>query len=203
MTVTTTAGAAIGGDEQPAPPAADQQQEATPPEQPSADKDWEAEAAKWKALSRKHENANAQAIKELEQMRSAQMTDTEKAIVEAEKRGRDSALAEMRVEIARSRLAAQAAGKVADVDALLELVDAGKFVTDSGVDDDGIAAVIERFTKVAPAQPAPPKFGSVEMGPQGDRPRQLGEAELARMTPEQIVEARHKGQFDDLLGVTS
>lgn len=201
MTVPDTAAAAAGTEPTGTPDGESQTDSTTPPA--PADKDWEAEAAKWKALSRKHENANAQAIKELEQLRSAQMTETEKAIADAEKRGRDSALAEMRVEIARSKLATQAAGKVADVDALLELVDASKFVNDQGVDDDAIAAVIERFTKVAPAQPAPPKFGSVELGPQGDRPRQLGEADLARMTPEQIVEARAKGQLDDLLGVTS
>lgn len=168
-----------------------------------SDKDWEAEAAKWKALARKHENANASSLKELEQLRTAQMTDTEKAIAEAEKRGRDAALKELRADMARSKLQAQAAGKVADVDALLEVVDVSRFIKEDGIDEDAIAATIERLTKVAPAQPAPPKFGSVELGPQGDRPRQLGEADLVRMTPEQIVEARAKGQLDDLLGVTS
>lgn len=168
-----------------------------------SDKDWEAEAAKWKALARKHENANASSLKELEQLRTAQMSDTEKAIAEAEKRGRDAALKELRADMARSKLQAQAAGKVADVDALLEVVDVSRFIKEDGIDEDAIAATIERLTKVAPAQPAPPKFGSVELGPQGDRPRQLGEADLVRMTPEQIVEARAKGQLDDLLGVTS
>lgn len=168
-----------------------------------SDKDWEAEALKWKALARKHENANASSLKELEQLRTAQMTDTEKAIAEAEKRGRDAALKELRADMARTKFQAQAAGKVADVDALLEVVDVSRFLKEDGIDEDAIAATIERFTKVAPAQPAPPKFGSVELGPQGDRPRQLGEADLVRMTPEQIVEARAKGQLDDLLGVTS
>lgn len=168
----------------------------------SPDKDWEAEAAKWKALSRKHETADAQKAKQLEELRIAQMTDNEKAIAEAEKRGRDSALASMRVEIAESKLRAAATGKVNDIDALMELVDVSRFVTADGVDDNAIAATVEKFTKVAPA-PTAPKFGSVEMGPQGDRPRQLGEADLARMTPEQIVDARQSGQLNDLLGVTS
>jgi hypothetical protein len=174
-------------------------------EQPAAepDKDWEAEAAKWKALARKHENANASSLKELEQLRIAQMSETDKAIAEAEKRGRDAALKELRADMARAKLQAQAAGKVADVEALLEVVDVSRFLKEDGIDEEAIAATIERLTKVAPAQPAPPKFGSVELGPQGDRPRQLGEADLTRMTPEQIVEARSKGQLDDLLGVTS
>lgn len=174
--------------------------EATPTE---SVKDWEAEAAKWKALARKHENANASTLKELEQMRSAQMSDSEKAIAEAEKRGREAAARELRADMARMKLQAAAAGKVADVDALLELVDISRLVNDEGIDEAAIEATIERLTKVAPTQPTQPSFGKVELGPQGDRPRQLGESDLARMTPEQIVEARAKGQLDDLLGVTS
>lgn len=187
----------------------DQAPEPTAPEPttdaptPEPDKDWEAEAAKWKAMARKHENANASALKELEQLRTAQMSDSEKALAEAEKRGRDAALKEMRADMARAKLQAQAAGKVADVEALLEVVDVNRFLKEDGIDEEAIAATIERLTKVAPAQPAPPKFGSVELGPQGDRPRQVSEAELARMTPEQIVEARSQGRLDDLLGVTS
>ena len=189
MTVPSIAEAAAGSNEPTDPTGTVQQEQATPPVE--SDKDWQAEAEKWKALSRKHENANAASVKELEQLRTAQMSDSEKAIAEAEKRGRDVALKELRADMARARLQAAAAGKVADVDALVELVDISRLVTDDGVDDAAIAATIERFAKVAPAsQPAPPKFGSVEMGPQGDRPRQLGEADLARMTPEQIVEAR-------------
>lgn len=168
-----------------------------------SDTDWKAEAEKWKALSRKHENANSQAMKELESIRTAQMTDSEKALAEAEKRGREAMMKELGAQIAEAKIRAAATGKVADVDALIELVDVSKFVTADGVDDTAIAATIDRFSKVAPAQPAAPKFGAVELGPQGDRPRQLGESDLARMTPEQIVEARKMGQFDDVLGVTS
>lgn len=177
--------------------------EATTTAPPEPDKDWKAEADKWKALARKHENANSQALKELDSIRTAQMSDSEKAIAEAEKRGREATMKELGAQIAEAKIRAAATGKVADVDALLELVDVSKFVTADGVDDSAIAATVDRFSKVAPAQPAAPKFGAVELGPQGDRPRQLGETDLARMTPEQIVEARKSGQFDDILGVTS
>lgn len=185
----------------------DQATDATAPEPttttdttPEPDRDWKAEADKWKALARKHENASASTLKELEQMRTAQMSDSEKAIAEAEKRGHLAALKEMRTEMARTKLQAAAAGKVSDVDALLELIDINRLVTDDGVDEAAITAAVDRFTKVVPQAP---KFDKVELGPQGDRPRQLGEAELARMTPEQIVEARRTGQLDDLLGVSS
>lgn len=185
----------------------DQATDATAPEPttttdatPEPDRDWKAEADKWKALARKHENASASTLKELDQMRTAQMSESEKAVAEAEKRGREAALKEMRTEMARTKLQAAAAGKVSDVDALLELIDINRLVTDDGVDEAAITAAVDRFTKVVPQAP---KFDKVELGPQGDRPRQIGEADLKRMTPEQIVEARRTGALDDLLGVSS
>jgi hypothetical protein len=189
------------------PPAGDSQQQdqgttptTTGPDD-SADKDWKSEAEKWKALARKHENANASSLKELEQLRSAQMTDSEKAIAEAEKRGRDAALASMRTEVAEARLRAAAAGKVADVDALVDVVDLGKFVTDDGVDSSAIEAAVERFIKVIPPAQQP-KFGNADLGPQGNRPRQLTRDDLRTMTPTQIEDARVKGQLDTLLGIS-
>lgn len=190
------------------PPDGDSQQQdqGTPPPaqgpaDDSADKDWKSEAEKWKALARKHENANASSLKELEQLRTAQMTESEKAIAEAEKRGRDSALAAMRTEVAEARLRAAAAGKVADVDALVDFVDLGKFVTDDGVDSSAIEAAVERFTKVLPPAQQP-KFGNADLGPQGNRPRQLTKDDLRTMNPDQIEDARLKGQLDSLLGIT-
>lgn len=171
------------------------------PDPAGPDRDWKAEAEKWKALSRKHENANATTLKELEQLRQSQMTDSERAIAEAEERGRQAARAETRTELAEAKLRVAAAGKVADVDALVELVDLGRFVTEDGVDTSAIETAVERFIKALPA-PTPPKFGSVELGPQGDRPRQLTRDEIRVMNPQQIEEARLKGQLDSLLGIT-
>lgn len=199
MTVPATEADAIDTPEPTAPDSDSSQDPSTTPA--PADKDWEAEAAKWKALSRKHENANTQALKELEQLRAAQMTDSEKAVAEAEKRGREAALKEMRADMARMKLQAQAAGKVADVDALLDLVDINRLLTEDGIDEEAIKATIERLTKVIPA-PAQPKFDNVELGPQGNRPRQLTRDEIRTMTPDQIEDARLKGQLDSLLGIT-
>ncbi len=189
------------------PPASDSQQQdqgTTPPTSgadASSDKDWKSEAEKWKALARKHENANASSLKELEQLRSAQMSDSDKAIAEAERRGREAATAELSKQLAEARLRAAAAGKVPDVDALVELVDLGKFVTDDGVDSSAIDAAVERFTKVLPPAPGQ-KFGNADLGPQGNRPRQLTRDDLRSMNPNQIEEARLKGQLDSLLGIS-
>jgi len=172
-----------------------------PPSTEEADRDWKAEAEKWKALSRKNESASHDAMRELEKLRSERMTDTEKAIAEAEQRGQQVAASKFQKKLAEASFKAAAAGKVADVDALIDLVDVSKFVTTEGVDEEAINAAVERFAKAAPAPGK--KFGSPDAGPKGDQPVQLTEADLQRMTPEQIVEARLKGQLDDVLGVKS
>lgn len=164
------------------------------------DKDWKAEAEKWKALSRKNENASHDALRELEKLRAERMSDTEKAIAEAEQRGAQTAAEKFQRKLAEASFKAAAVGKVADPDAILDLVDVSKFITPEGVDDESIAAAVERFAKAAPAQK---KFGLPDGGPKGDQPVQLTETDLQRMSPEQIVEARAKGQFNDLLGLKS
>lgn len=171
-----------------------------PASTPVDDKDWKAEAEKWKALSRKNENASHEALRELEKLRAERMTDTEKAIAEAEQRGAQTTAERYQRKLAEASFKAAAAGKVADPDAILELVDVSKFITSEGVDEDSIAAAVERFAKAAPS---PKKFGLPDGGPKGDQPVQLTEADLQRMSPEQIVEARAKGQLDDLLGLKS
>lgn len=110
-----------------------------------------------------------------------------------------------RVELAVFRNAA-AAG--ADPAALL---DSASFLakvadldpTDSSALSEAIKAAVEANPRLgaAPAGPTPPApnpaQGAGANGPAS--PTQLGSADLERMTPEQIVEARKNGQLADLL----
>lgn len=75
---------------------------------------------------------------------------------------------------------------------------------------DAIAAAVasnDRFKAAAGQAPAPtpnpaPFQGSADGGARGGNAvSQITEAELARMTPEQIVEAQAQGRLNDLLGV--
>lgn len=188
-----------------------QEPEGTPEAQPSpeasdSDQGGKADPAdrtgwdesRWKVHARKHESENERLKKELATMKAAQMTESEKAIADAEERGRQAALTGVRTELAEARLRVAAAGKVSDVDALVELVDVNRFITDEGIDSSAIEAAVDRFVKALPA-PTPPKYGSVELGPQGDRPRQLTQDDLKSMSPEQINQARRKGQLDHML----
>lgn len=86
------------------PDAAHEGEDVDKPDQP--EKDWEAEANKWKALARKHEGtskANAGAAKELAELKDADKSELQRAtdkVTDAEK-GRASAEAKLsRLEVA-------------------------------------------------------------------------------------------------------
>lgn len=71
----------------------------------------------------------------------------------------------------------------------------------SGVDEETLRAKAATLAAMAapkgPGKPAPDPAQGAKPGVGG--PVQLTRADMDRMTPEQIVEARSKGQFDDLL----
>jgi ElaB/YqjD/DUF883 family membrane-anchored ribosome-binding protein len=107
------------------------------------------------------------AQKELEQLRQAQMSESEKAVSEAEARGRASAAADFGQKLAAARFVAEAARRNAEFDAtaVLEDLNLAKYVTDDGEPDaKGIAAVVERLVPEK-AAPAGPRFGNADLGP--------------------------------------
>lgn len=112
------------------------------------------------------------AQKELETLRQAQMSESEKALTEAETRGRASAVAEFGQKLAAAQFIADAARRNAEFDAagVLEDLNLGKYVTDDGQPDaKGIAAVVERLVPERAAQAAP-KFGNADLGPRTTPP---------------------------------
>lgn len=76
------------------------------PKDPPADKDWEAEANKWKALARKHEakaKENADAAEKLAQSEEAEKTEVQKATdraAAAEKSASQAEAKALRLEVA-------------------------------------------------------------------------------------------------------
>ncbi len=125
-------------------------------EAPPADTtDWKAEARKWEARAKEH----GAAAKEFEKQRQATMTEAEKAVAEAEGKGRQSAMQEYGKRLARSEFDAAAARRNPDADtaAVLEFVDLGRFVGEDGEPDPkAIKAAVERLVP-APLS-GPPSF---------------------------------------------
>jgi hypothetical protein len=130
----------------------------------------------------------------------------------AEKDGEDDAaklereaIAKANARIKRSEIKAAAKGVLADPNDAFLYLDLDQFeVDDDGnVDEDEIADAIDDLVKKKPylAAQGGRRFQGSAGGGAGkqSRPKQLTEADVSRLSPEQVVEARKKGQLDDLL----
>lgn len=126
---------------------------------------------------------------------------------------REHARAEARAEMLRDRafdkIEAKASKLFADPEDARALL-AGQiddFVDDGKLDLEAIEDALERLLKKKPhlAATAQPRFsGSADGGARkgSGKPTQLTETDLKRMSPDAIVDARRKGQLDELMGVS-
>lgn len=139
-------------------------------------KDELTKARKWEDRAK----TNAKAAQELDQLKQSSMNDTEKAVAQARAEARTEALREVGGRLAEAAIRVAAAGRNVDVDALLEGVDASKFLDDNGdPDTKAIAAWVDR---VAPAtdesdnKPNPKR--DLGLGPRGQPNAALNSNEL-------------------------
>ena len=152
--------------------------------------------AKWKALSRQHEKASKAAQAELDKLRKASMSDTEKAIEEARKAARSEVLAELGSELVDSAVRVAANGRL-DVDTMLEGLDRSKFLDEDGKPDTKkIGAWID---KLAPKGEAKRPVTDAGQGARGKPTGVLTREHLKTMTSAEIEAARQAGQLDHIL----
>lgn len=139
---------------------------------------------------------------EIAELKQAQMTDTEKAITEAEARGRAEATMTYSQQIAAAELKAALTGVVADPNALIEDVNLAKYVTDKGdVNTEAIAAARDKFAALF-ASPPQPQAPTLHQGRQGQpSPGQLTRADLSNMSPDDINKAIAEGRLDEVRGI--
>lgn len=157
---------------EPAPEAPQAPESQPEPQKPdTGEKDWQAEAEKWKALARKHEGsakANADAAKRLAEIEEANKTDLEKAVDAARKEGTSEALRSLAPRLVAAEFRIAAAGRLTteQVSELIEDLDLSKYLTEDGeVDTKRVAKKVEAL---APAQSrTPPSFGG---GPRASAP---------------------------------
>lgn len=132
----------------------------------------------------------------------------EKAIREE---ARKAAQAEVLRDRVLDRIETKAAKLFADPEDARALLaaKADEFLDDGQIDNDAIAEALAELLKKKPhlgAQGGRRFEGGGDGGARngsGSRPAQLTQQDLNRMTPQQIVDARNKGQFDELMGITS
>lgn len=125
----------------------------TPPAQETPTEDWKAKYESLLKDARKHEDrakANAAAARELEALRATSMTDQEKAVADAKAEARTETLREVGGKLADAAIRVAAAGRPVDVDALIEGIDATKFLDANGdPDTKAIGAWMDRVAPVA------------------------------------------------------
>lgn len=146
----------------------------------------------------------------LAEFENANKSENEKAIENARKEADEAARAEVsgkfEQRLLESNVLVRAAGKLADPHDAVQLIDLDVLKSEAGegneVEDKAIDAAIAALVKAKPylATDAKSGAGSPDGGPRGNRPAQLTQADMKGMTPEQIVEAKAKGQFDGMLG---
>jgi len=147
---------------------------AAPADQPAKDDlgDSGKRALEAERAARKEAEKQAKAVqRELEQLRQAQMSESEKAVAEAEARGRTSAITEFGQRLAAAQFVAEAAKRNPDFDAasVLEDLNLAKYVTEAGEPDgDGLAAVVTRLVPERASNPRP--GGDVGLGPRPPAP---------------------------------
>lgn len=136
----------------------------------TGDTDWQAEAEKWKANSRKHEErakTNAKAAGELEELKTKSLSDQEKAVAAARKEGEAEATKKALTRLARAELKAAAKGVFPD--GVIAKFDVSEFITaDGDIDDDAIAQFVKDNTPEPnddDGKPSPIDFGQGKRTP--------------------------------------
>lgn len=120
------------------------EQDVTTPDMEMAESSGDLE--KWKSLARKHEErakANAQAAKELAELKQSMLTDTEKALEQAKSETRRQVLAEVATKLVDAKLQAELNGKVLSADAVLTFKKEAFIGDDGEVDELAIKAWVE------------------------------------------------------------
>lgn len=180
----------------PAPPPA--------PTPPTGDTptDWEAEAEKWKALARKHERGQLDALglkskEELDQALAARAK-----LAEIEEQGKTEAQKALDAAAAAEARATEAEQKLLRLEvAAAKGIPATEADLLTGATRAEMEAVADRLAGlIQPAAPPRPT-GSADGGPQGAPPNgvvQLTRADLKNMSAAEIVAAGKAGQLDDL-----
>lgn len=164
--------------------------------------DLSAEVEKWKSLSRKNEaqaKANASAAKELEDLRKASLTDQEKLIASTREETALAVRREFAAKLVDAELKAALNGKVLDAASLLSF-DKSSFIDETGeIDTTAIAGWVEAHTKSN--EPVLPDLGQGIRGKNVSGVAQIrSRADLANMTPKEILEARTDGRLNALMG---
>jgi len=154
----------------------------------------ENDVQKYKTLARKEEQKKKENWERIQELERAQMSETERAILEAEERGRQAAMAEYEAKLREQKLAT-AAAKAGVPEEVIGLLDPSKVFDDEGEPNldllTSLAGKKRKFEKSA---------SDLGIGSQTTKNAgQLTRADLQRMTWAEIQQARKEGKLDALM----
>jgi hypothetical protein len=152
------------GQDLPAPPPQYQQWPQQGPQQGDPPPQLTAEDAQRLAAALDAERKRAKELEgQLGQLQQAQMTEQERAVAEAREAGRAEAVKAAGAKVAAAEFRAAAAGRLANPDGALELIDLSRLVDDNG--DPDREAINEAVARLAAVPTPPPPGGRVPAGP--------------------------------------
>lgn len=165
-----------------------------PPEVQERIAELEGKVQKYKSLMRQEEVKKKELWNELQGLREANMSEAEKALAEAERRGREAAKAEYEAQIRQSKLQA-AAAKAGVPEEVVGLLDPGKVFGEDGEPNlellSSLSGAKRKFEKTA---------SDLNIGARSNtNAGQLTLADLDRMTPAEVMQARKEGRLDALM----
>lgn len=175
-------------------------------EAPEAAQSEAAEETDWKAYARKHERLSKKASKQVEDLQAelakakeATQSEQEKALEQARKEAAEEARSELTAELRKERLqsavARTAAGKFADVEDAIKLLDLDDdiFDEDGKVDTDNLKSALDDLLERKPHLAASP-LGKKPAGDADSGKGSGGAKSLEDMSVEEHLEAirRHK-----------
>lgn len=176
------------------------------PEEAKAEQPEATEDTDWKAYARKHERLSKKASKQVEDLQAelakakeATQSEQEKALEQARKEAAEEARSELTAELRKERLqsavARTAAGKFADVEDAIKLLDLDDdiFDEDGKVDTDNLKSALDDLLERKPHLAASP-LGKKPAGDADSGKGSGGAKSLEDMSVEEHLEAirRHK-----------
>lgn len=146
----------------PAPPAPPEPPPPAPPEPPAPPAPAKDEAAELRAALKEEREARKKLEADMAKLQQQGMTDAEKAVAAARAEGRAEAAQEHARELAAAEFRAQAAGRIANPDAALAVLDLAKLLKDGRPDKTAIGKLVDQLAVV------PPPAGKVPAGARGE-----------------------------------
>lgn len=163
--------------------------------------DLASELEKWKNLSRKNEQqakANAQAARELDELKKSQLTEQERLIQSVKDETANALRIEFAQKLVDAELKSSLNGRALDGGALLDF-NKSSFITDDGdVDSEAIQAWVDAHSTKTDLPK--PDLGQGARGNKTVMSQIRSRDELENMTPKEILEARKDGRLDSLMG---